>query len=122
MSNTKTITCNNIVKITTILIIVNFITLVHGASKVPCYFIFGDSLLDNGNNNNLNTQAKANYPPYGIDFPNGPTGRFTNGRNMADILGLFSIFDISINFISRLERSIKEKSFFILLLEPKTFY
>ncbi|TMW85137.1 hypothetical protein EJD97_023712 [Solanum chilense] len=93
MSNTKTITCNNNVTITTILIIVNFITLVHGASKVPCYFIFGDSLLDNGNNNNLNTQAKANYPPYGIDFPNGPTGRFTNGRNMADILGQLLEFD-----------------------------
>ncbi|XP_015078139.2 GDSL esterase/lipase At1g29670-like [Solanum pennellii] len=90
MSNTKMITCNNNV---TILIIVNFITLVHGASKVPCYFIFGDSLLDNGNNNNLNTQAKANYPPYGIDFPNGPTGRFTNGRNMADILGQLLEFD-----------------------------
>ncbi|XP_006344120.1 GDSL esterase/lipase At1g29670-like [Solanum tuberosum] len=77
----------------TILIILNFITLVHGASKVPCYFIFGDSLLDNGNNNNLNTEAKANYPPYGIDFPNGPTGRFTNGRNMADILGQLLGFD-----------------------------
>ncbi|XP_055829604.1 GDSL esterase/lipase At1g29670-like [Solanum dulcamara] len=83
----------NNVTTTTILMILNFITLVHAASKVPCYFIFGDSLLDNGNNNNLNTEAKANYPPYGIDFPNGPTGRFTNGRNMADILGKLLGFD-----------------------------
>ncbi|KAL2927976.1 hypothetical protein RDABS01_001679 [Bienertia sinuspersici] len=36
--------------------------------KVPCFFIFGDSLSDVGNNNNLNTKAKVNYPPYGIDF------------------------------------------------------
>ncbi|KAG8484986.1 hypothetical protein CXB51_021588 [Gossypium anomalum] len=43
--------------------------------QVPCYFIFGDSLSDNGNNNNLNTLAKVNYSPYGIDFPKGPTGR-----------------------------------------------
>nr|GEX72379.1 GDSL esterase/lipase At1g29670-like [Tanacetum cinerariifolium] len=39
--------------------------------QVPCYFIFGDSLVDNGNNNRLVTMAKANYPPYGIDFPQG---------------------------------------------------
>ncbi|WCJ27286.1 GDSL esterase/lipase At1g29670 [Euphorbia peplus] len=55
--------------------------------EVPCYFIFGDSLVDNGNNNNLNTKTKVNYPPYGIDFPNGPTGRFTNGRTSADEIG-----------------------------------
>ncbi|KAL4562179.1 hypothetical protein LXL04_034373 [Taraxacum kok-saghyz] len=53
---------------------------------VPCYFIFGDSLMDNGNNNNLPTQAKVNFPPYGIDFPDGPTGRFSNGRNIADVI------------------------------------
>ncbi|KAL2550810.1 GDSL lipase/esterase domain-containing protein [Forsythia ovata] len=57
-----------------------------GAQQVPCFFIFGDSLIDNGNNNDLVTQAKANYLPYGIDFRGGPTGRFTNGLNTADIL------------------------------------
>ncbi|XP_071709615.1 GDSL esterase/lipase At5g45670-like [Rutidosis leptorrhynchoides] len=55
--------------------------------QVPCYFIFGDSLVDSGNNNGLNTSAKANYLPYGIDFPLGATGRFTNGRTAADIIG-----------------------------------
>ncbi|KAE8660282.1 GDSL-like Lipase/Acylhydrolase superfamily protein, putative isoform 2 [Hibiscus syriacus] len=44
--------------------------------EVPCYFIFGDSLSDNGNNNNLKTLAKVNYPPYGVDFPGGPTGSY----------------------------------------------
>ena len=59
---------------------------VAGDPQVPCLFIFGDSLSDSGNNNNLSTDAKANYLPYGVDFPGGPTGRFTNGRTAVDIL------------------------------------
>ncbi|PNX88054.1 GDSL esterase/lipase, partial [Trifolium pratense] len=59
---------------------------VNGKPQVPCLFIFGDSLSDSGNNNNLPTSSKANYNPYGIDFPIGPTGRFTNGRNSIDII------------------------------------
>ncbi|XP_058181625.1 GDSL esterase/lipase At4g18970-like [Rhododendron vialii] len=66
---------------------------VFGESQVPCFFILGDSLVDNGNNNNLETTAKANFPPYGIDFPEGPTGRFSNGRNIADIIAQFLGFD-----------------------------
>ncbi|OWM84317.1 hypothetical protein CDL15_Pgr027086 [Punica granatum] len=60
---------------------------VRGEPQVPCYFIFGDSLVDSGNNNQLNTQAKANYLPYGVDFPEGFTGRFTNNRTITDIIG-----------------------------------
>ncbi|RDX66307.1 GDSL esterase/lipase, partial [Mucuna pruriens] len=56
------------------------------AQQVPCYFIFGDSLVDNGNNNQLNSLAKANYLPYGIDFPAGPTGRFSNGKTTVDVV------------------------------------
>ncbi|KAM3284839.1 hypothetical protein P3S67_023638 [Capsicum chacoense] len=67
--------------------------LVKGEQKVPCLFIMGDSTFDNGNNNNLLTAAKANYPPYGIDFPDGPTGRFTNGRNVADFIAELLGFD-----------------------------
>ncbi|XP_020575758.1 GDSL esterase/lipase At1g71691-like [Phalaenopsis equestris] len=59
---------------------------------VPALFIFGDSLIDNGNNNNLASLAKANYYPYGIDFADGPTGRFSNGYTIVDeiasLLGL----------------------------------
>ncbi|WCJ27292.1 GDSL-like Lipase/Acylhydrolase superfamily protein [Euphorbia peplus] len=55
-------------------------------AEVPCYFIFGDSLAENGNNNNLQTTAKANYKPYGIDFPYGPTGRMCNGRTIIDVI------------------------------------
>ena len=51
-------------------------------------FVFGSSLVDNGNNNVLeNSRAKANYLPYGMDFPLGPSGRFTNGKNVIDFLG-----------------------------------
>lgn len=62
-------------------------TWVHSESQVPCYFIMGDSLADAGNNNLLLTTAKANYQPYGIDFPAGATGRFCNGRTAADVIG-----------------------------------
>lgn len=62
------------------------INIVNCAPQVPCYFIFGDSLVDNGNNNNIASLARANYPPYGIDFPGGPTGRFSNGLTTVDVI------------------------------------
>ncbi|KAL8539967.1 hypothetical protein ACS0TY_001535 [Phlomoides rotata] len=63
-------------------------------------FLFGDSLVDAGNNNYLFTISKADSPPYGLDFsPSGghPTGRFTNGRTIADVLGTFLITSIALN-------------------------
>lgn len=56
--------------------------------NVPAMFIFGDSLIDNGNNNNMASLAKANYYPYGIDFNGGPTGRFSNGYTIVDEIGI----------------------------------
>ena len=51
------------------------------------FFVFGDSLVDNGNNNYLMTTARADSPPYGIDFPtHRATGRFSNGKNIPDII------------------------------------
>ncbi|KAI3919776.1 hypothetical protein MKW92_023893 [Papaver armeniacum] len=52
-------------------------------------FIFGDSLVDAGNNNYFSTLSKADTRPNGIDFKASggkPTGRFTNGRTIADIV------------------------------------
>ena len=63
-----------------------------GNQKCLVFFIFTDSLVDSGNNNNLENKGKVNYLPYGMDFPDGPTGRFTNGRTMADVLGMFLTF------------------------------
>ncbi|XP_042483842.1 GDSL esterase/lipase At5g45670-like isoform X2 [Macadamia integrifolia] len=62
------------------------IRVVQADPQVPCYFIFGDSLVDNGNNNAMASLARANYLPYGIDFPDGPTGRFCNGETTTDII------------------------------------
>lgn len=51
------------------------------------FFVFGDSLVDNGNNNYLLTTARADSPPYGIDYPTRrPTGRFSNGLNIPDFI------------------------------------
>ena len=60
--------------------------------KVSAVLAFGDSFLDPGNNNYIITPGKANYLPYGKDFMGGkPTGRFSNGKNIADFFGTFSI-------------------------------
>lgn len=64
------------------------VVLVEGQQQVPCLFFMGDSAFDNGNNNLLVALAKVNYSPYGTDFPDGPNGRFTNGRNTPDFIGL----------------------------------
>ncbi|XWS45576.1 hypothetical protein CRYUN_Cryun15aG0148500 [Craigia yunnanensis] len=53
---------------------------------IPAIFVFGDSIVDPGNNNNLKTIAKSNFLPYGRDFKAGPTGRFSNGKVPSDIL------------------------------------
>ncbi|CAJ1972572.1 unnamed protein product [Sphenostylis stenocarpa] len=56
-------------------------------AAVPALFAFGDSILDTGNNNNLVTLTKSNYPPYGRDFEGGrPTGRFCNGKTPTDLI------------------------------------
>ncbi|EEF40425.1 GDSL esterase/lipase LTL1 [Ricinus communis] len=56
-------------------------------AEARAFFVFGDSLVDNGNNNYLATTARADSPPYGIDFPtHRPTGRFSNGLNIPDFI------------------------------------
>lgn len=56
------------------------------------FFIFGDSYVDAGNNNYINTTSdfQANFPPYGESFFQIPTGRFTDGRNIPDFLGEYA--------------------------------
>ncbi|KAK6118819.1 hypothetical protein DH2020_047432 [Rehmannia glutinosa] len=54
---------------------------------IPAVIVFGDSIVDAGNNNNLKTIAKCNFYPYGIDFMGGkPTGRFSDGKVPSDLL------------------------------------
>jgi hypothetical protein len=60
-----------------------------GQALVPGMMIFGDSVVDAGNNNRLPTLVRADFPPYGRDFPatHAPTGRFCNGKLATDYTG-----------------------------------
>ncbi|KAL4563411.1 hypothetical protein LXL04_027452 [Taraxacum kok-saghyz] len=56
-------------------------------NNLSCIYVFGDSSVDPGNNNNLITDQKVNFLPYGKDFYDGrPTGRFSNGRLATDLI------------------------------------
>ncbi|PWA69041.1 GDSL-like Lipase/Acylhydrolase superfamily protein [Artemisia annua] len=58
------------------------------AAAVPAVYVFGSSIVDVGNNNYLpRSIARANFSHNGIDYPNGiSTGRFSNGKNIADFI------------------------------------
>lgn len=64
-------------------------------------FIFGDSILDAGNNNYINTTTldQANFWPYGETFFKYPTGRFSDGRLVSDFISEIFIFCKSFCFI-----------------------
>jgi len=70
------------------------------AAAPPAIFVFGDGALDVGNNNDLTggeigDPDRANHPYYGIDYPGGqPTGRFSNGYNIADFISYTCIIYI----------------------------
>ncbi|KAJ1295944.1 hypothetical protein BS78_01G261400 [Paspalum vaginatum] len=60
---------------------------VPGGPKIPALLAFGDSIVDTGNNNYLSTMAKANFPPYGREYPSHKaTGRFSDGKITVDFL------------------------------------
>ncbi|KAK3018049.1 hypothetical protein RJ639_005174 [Escallonia herrerae] len=60
-------------------------------ADVPAIFIFGDSTVDVGTNNNLEEcSARADMLYNGIDYPfSEPTGRFSNGHNTADFIARY---------------------------------
>lgn len=59
-------------------------------NKVSSFYVFGDSTVDPGNNNYINTAFKSNFLPYGKDFPNQvPTGRFSNGKLATDFIASY---------------------------------
>ncbi|ONK55870.1 uncharacterized protein A4U43_C10F1810 [Asparagus officinalis] len=54
---------------------------------VPAVIVFGDSIMDPGNNNDIKTVIKCNFPPYGLNFTGAkPTGRFCNGKIPTDFI------------------------------------
>lgn len=66
----------------------------------PAIFAFGDSILDTGNNDYISTLIKANFLPYGMNFPDGvPTGRFCNGKIPSDFIGDLPSFSFIIHIM-----------------------
>lgn len=63
------------------------------ASSIPALYVFGDSTVDCGTNNYINTTRdfRGDFPPYGRDFFERPTGRFSNGRVIVDFIGKLPI-------------------------------
>ncbi|OMP03045.1 Lipase, GDSL [Corchorus olitorius] len=69
--------------------LVHLLLQIQSKPLAPALYVFGDSLFDSGNNNLLPTVARADYPPYGINFVKHSTGRFTNGRTLPDFIAEF---------------------------------
>ena len=70
------------------------------------FFIFGDSSVDPGNNNYIETipENQANYKPYGQNgFFESPTGRFSDGRVIVDYIGNVFLFTNICKIIKLLE-------------------
>ncbi|VAI93840.1 unnamed protein product [Triticum turgidum subsp. durum] len=67
----------------------------NGGRLVNAVYVFGDSLVDVGNNDYLPAPAPRANRPYGMDLPGKPTGRFTNGYNLADVISQRVGFEMS---------------------------
>lgn len=89
----------------------------------PAVIAFGDSIVDTGNNNNLTTLIKCNFPPYGKDFAGKvPTGRFGNGKVPSDMIGESSTLSLSpsvhvVNLYSTVSSDVHFLILFHLLVE-----
>ncbi|XP_065875681.1 GDSL esterase/lipase At2g30310-like [Euphorbia lathyris] len=58
--------------------------------KFSALFVFGDSTVDTGNNMHIPTFLKPNYLPYGQNYTTHlPTGRFSNGKLVPDMLASY---------------------------------
>ncbi|KAK9268951.1 hypothetical protein L1049_000717 [Liquidambar formosana] len=80
---------------------------------VPAVYVFGDSLVDVGNNNYLKISlAKADFPHNGVDFPGAKaTGRFSNGKNAADFIAEKLGLPTSPPYLSLASKSNKSNAF-----------
>lgn len=58
-------------------------------TRTPAIIVFGDSVVDPGNNNAMVTMTKCNFAPYGKDLAGGQaSGRFSNGKIPSDLMGM----------------------------------
>lgn len=79
--------CHHICHFSSFFLILFFLNIIFSMvdGKISAVIVFGDSSVDTGNNNGINTLLKSNFEPYGRDFEGGrPTGRFSNGRVPVD--------------------------------------
>ncbi|RWW38503.1 hypothetical protein BHE74_00056311 [Ensete ventricosum] len=75
-------------------------TLPSSSLATRAFYVFGDSLVDNGNNNYLATTARADQPPYGIDTPPHLDGeKLLVGANFASA-GIGILNDTGFQFVS----------------------
>ncbi|CAN6481205.1 unnamed protein product [Victoria cruziana] len=78
-----------------------------GKGLLPAVIVFGDSIVDAGNNNYLKTIIKCDFPPYGRDLDDRmPTGRFSNGMIINDILA--SVAGITDNIMAYLDPNLED--------------
>ena len=71
-----------------VIIVVVDSNLVSEKVDVSAILVFGDSIVDPGNNNYIKTLIKCDFAPYGRDFNGGmSTGRFSNGKIPSDFAG-----------------------------------
>ncbi|KAL2907190.1 GDSL esterase/lipase EXL3, partial [Bienertia sinuspersici] len=108
------ITRNNLINVVANLIVINsYLNLqINGNTvdkgKIPTFIVFGDSTVDTGNNNYVATIGKANFPPYGRDFPGGvPTGRYSNGKNALSLEDQLALFK---EYINKLKAAVGENT------------
>ncbi|XP_074269881.1 GDSL esterase/lipase At5g45960-like [Silene latifolia] len=63
----------------------------NSSNNTLAVFVFGDSTVDPGNNNHIETYFRSDHSPYGIDYPNHiPTGRFSNGMLATDLIASYA--------------------------------
>lgn len=75
--------------------LVTALSSISSQAEARAFFVFGDSLVDNGNNDYLATTARADSYPYGIDYPTRrATGRFSNGLNIPDLISMYACFSV----------------------------
>ncbi|XP_065850258.1 GDSL lipase-like [Euphorbia lathyris] len=68
-----------------------FLLSIASTVNAAALFIFGDSLVDTGNNNYIIPHNRANSIPYGHNaFSGEPTGRFSDGRVIVDYIAEYA--------------------------------
>ncbi|CAM6105053.1 unnamed protein product [Calypogeia fissa] len=74
-------------------------------AAVPAIFVLGDSVLDAGTNTYFPSLLQADFKPYGTQYFGKPTGRWTNGRTIADFFATYIGLDFIEPYMKRKGKS-----------------